>query len=150
MNWKLKAFGIVLGSIGLTGVVFAADPTTAPAPAAVPTDSRVPQYRVRYEPPTAQQITEVIGRVRDHLEATVRPRLVDDKSSADASAAQSQASSGGGPKIGAYSYPLGVVYSGMLLAHEVTGDKKFADFVAKRFQSFADDLPKYEKQTGSP
>src|SRR3954468_18983277 len=135
MKLKLKAFGIVLGSIGLTTVLFAADPTTAPAPAApaaVPTDSRVPQYPVRYEPPTAQQITEVIGRVRDHLETTVRPRLVEDKSSADAGAAPSQTSGGSGPKIGAYSYPVGVVYSGMLLAHEVTGDKKFADFVAKR------------------
>ena len=45
-------------------------------------------------------------------------------------------------KLGAYSYPMGVIYSGMLLANEVTGDQKYADFVVKRYQVFADNLPK--------
>jgi rhamnogalacturonyl hydrolase YesR len=37
---------------------------------------------------------------------------------------------------------MGVVYSGMLSAADATGDKRFSDFVAERFQLFADNLDK--------
>ena len=37
------------------------------------------------------------------------------------------------------------IYSGMLLSSEVTGDKKYADFAAKRYQFFADNLPALSK-----
>jgi rhamnogalacturonyl hydrolase YesR len=39
-------------------------------------------------------------------------------------------------------YPIGVVHNGMLLAHEVTGDPRYADFYVKRFTYYAELLPK--------
>ncbi len=38
-------------------------------------------------------------------------------------------------------YPAGVIYAGMLNAADATGDREFSDFVARRFQFFADTIP---------
>jgi unsaturated rhamnogalacturonyl hydrolase len=45
-------------------------------------------------------------------------------------------------------YPGGVTYAGMLAAADATGDKAFSDFVARRFQFFADTMPQAAMSTG--
>jgi rhamnogalacturonyl hydrolase YesR len=40
-------------------------------------------------------------------------------------------------------YPAGVTYAGMISAGDVTGDKAFYDFDARRFEFFADAVPRF-------
>src|SRR4051794_23194496 len=128
-------------------------PSSAPSSPAAPQEPmaateppKVPKYPVSYEPPTAEQIERTLDRVRARLEAATGYRIVDSKTHqpiADLSKPVSGAVLDAGPerKFSSYSYPSGVIYNGMLLAGEVTGDKRYRDFVAKRFQMFADNLP---------
>jgi len=43
-------------------------------------------------------------------------------------------------------YEWGVTYAGMLLAAETTGDRRFADYTAKRFKLIADIVPMFRAQ----
>ena len=47
------------------------------------------------------------------------------------------------------SYEWGVTYAGMMLAAENTGDARFKDYVAKRFQIFADVVPGLRAQAAT-
>src|SRR5439155_12066849 len=118
-------------------------PSSAPITDAAP--PRAPQYPVPYGVPTAQQIKQVLDRVRDRLEAGTGSRIVDRQTHQPAGDLSKPGDfvldSGPERKFSPYSYPMGVIYSGMLLASEVTGDAKYAEFVAKRYQLFADNLP---------
>ena len=103
-------------------------------------------YPFAYVPPTPQQVRQVLDRLHARLEAGTPTRIIDSRTRepvTNLSKPQENASldSGAERKFSPYSYPMGVVYSGMLLANEVTGDGKFADFAARRFQFFADNLP---------
>jgi unsaturated rhamnogalacturonyl hydrolase len=125
-------------------VVRSAEPASAPSVAN--TDPpKTPQYPVPYAPPTAEQIKQVMDRVRDRLEAGTGSRIIDRGSKETATDLSNPGDfaldSGPERKFSFYSYPRGVVYSGMLLANEVTGDQKYADCVARRYQLFADNLP---------
>jgi unsaturated rhamnogalacturonyl hydrolase len=135
----------LVACLAATSFMRAAEPLPTTAPASSSTD-RTPRYPVPYVKPSAQQITQVLDRVRARLEAGTGYRIVDSKTHQPAEdlSKPSAVSLDSGPehKFSPYSYPMGVVYSGMLLANEVTGDAKYAEFVAKRYQMFADNLPK--------
>jgi rhamnogalacturonyl hydrolase YesR/alpha-L-fucosidase len=101
---------------------------------------------VSYEPPSVEQITQTLARVRDRLERATGDRIIDKNTKeriGDLSQPLQNAELDKGPeqKFSPYSYPMGVVYSGMLFANEVTDDPKYSEFVRKRFQLFADHLP---------
>lgn len=96
-----------------------------------------------YAPPTAGQVKQVMDRVRGRLEANAPLRLVDRKSGEEIknySKVNPDAELDHGPegKFPPIAYPMGVICSGMLSAAEATGDGKYADFVVKRYQFFAD------------
>src|SRR5262245_49125755 len=122
-----------------------AQPTTAPtgAPMAFPNFSPLPNYPVQYAPPDPAQIARVLDRIRQRIDDASPVRIVRSSSGqeiTDLGKADPEAIMDRGPekKFPPISYPMGVINSGMLLAAEVTGDKKFSEFVAKRYQFYAD------------
>jgi unsaturated rhamnogalacturonyl hydrolase len=115
-------------------------PAVAQAPATAATDANTPlhllkpDYPVPYGPTTAEKVVEVLQRVRGYLEANTPARIVDRTTGQPLT---DLAQPGAEPVLepGAFrvtSYEWGVVYSGMLLASETTGDPAFKDYVARR------------------
>jgi rhamnogalacturonyl hydrolase YesR len=125
-------------------VIRAAEPASLPA-AANNDPPRDPKYPVPYGAPKAEQVKQVLDRVRERLESAAGATIVSRGSKEPAKDLSKPGDfvldSGPEKKFSPYSYPMGVIYSGMLLASEVTKDAKYADFVAKRYQLFADNLP---------
>jgi rhamnogalacturonyl hydrolase YesR len=115
-------------------------------PAQVPaTDANTPlhllraNYPVPYGPVKPEQIVEVLQRVRGYLEASTPARIVDRRTG---QALADPTAPGAEPAIdpGAFrvtSYEWGVVYSGMLLASETTGDRAFTEYVGRRLSLVA-------------
>ena len=104
------------------------------------TDSNTPlhllkaDYPIPYGPTTPEKITEVLQRVRGYLEAQTPARIVD-RATGQPLADLAKPGTEAVVEPGAFrvtSYEWGVVYSGMLLAAETTGDPAFKDYVARR------------------
>ena len=137
----------VLAAMALVALV------TVFAPAASPQATTNPQhvdYPIPYLPPSPQEIRQVLERVHARVEAGTPARFIDSKTREPINDVSSPVpnitlDSGSERKFSPYSYPMGVVYNGMLLAAEVTGDQRYSDFAAKRFQFFADNLPALSK-----
>ena len=107
---------------------------------------KTPQYPVPYGKPSEKQIKDVLDRVRDRLEAGTGHRLIDNKTKQDVADPSVPGAytidSGPEKKFSPYSYPMGVVYYGMLACAETTGDSKYSDFVNKRFEFLNSIYPK--------
>jgi len=105
-----------------------------------------PAYPVPYGPTTVEKVSEVLQRVHGYLESATPSRLVN---------------RGAGTPItdlatltvdaefepGAFrpvSYEWGVTYTGMLLAAEVTGDRRYTDYVSKRLGLIAGAAREYQ------
>jgi rhamnogalacturonyl hydrolase YesR len=127
-------------------LVGSAAPSAAQAPPGPITDSNTPlhllkpDYPVPYGPPTVEGVTAVLHRVLDYLEGATPPRIVDRRTGRPVA---DLATSGAEPAVepGSFrvtSYEWGVVYSGMLLAAETTGDPRFREYVARRLRLVAD------------
>jgi rhamnogalacturonyl hydrolase YesR len=143
---------IVIGAASIVTVFVAclqAQPASKPSPQATTNPQHV-DYPMPYLPPTKEQITQVLQRVHSRLDAAAGKGIIDSETRqpiTDLSKPNENATLDNGPekKFSIYSYPMGVAYSGMLLAHEVTGDPRYADFVAKRHQYFSDHLGELAK-----
>jgi rhamnogalacturonyl hydrolase YesR len=129
-----------LGLLALALVAGRALPVSAQAPAAAVTDANTPlhllksDYPVPYGPTTAEKVTEVLQRVRGFLEAQTPARIVD-RATGQPIAGLAKLGVDATFEPGAFrvtSYEWGVVYSGMLLAAETTGDPAFKDYVTRR------------------
>ena len=104
-----------------------------------------PDYPVPYGATTENEIKEVLDRIYLYLNAVTPPQLADGKSGkviADLSNAGSTAVFKPGD-FRLISYEWGVTYTGMLLATETTGDKKFSDYTVKRVNFIADVASRY-------
>jgi rhamnogalacturonyl hydrolase YesR len=144
----MRVFGIaLLSSLLQVAVARAAEPSPGTTPSSPPPPAtqswQVPNYPVPYAPPTVEQIKQTLARVRDRLEAASGARILDGATKepvTDLSKPVEIAQLDTGPekKFPPYSYPMGVIYSGMLYAGEVTGEQAYADFVTRRFQFLAD------------
>jgi rhamnogalacturonyl hydrolase YesR len=122
------------------GLAWAQVPAPAVTDANTPLHLLKPDYPVPYGPTTAAKVTEVLQRVRGYLEAKTPARMVD---RATGQPITDPATPGTEAAIepGAFrvtSYEWGVVYSGMLLAAETTGDPAFRDYVARRLTLVAE------------
>ena len=98
-----------------------------------------PDYPVPYGAPAPDKVVEVLQRVRAYLEASTPDRIVDRKTGqplAGLGAAGAEPAFGAGA-FRLVSYEWGVVYSGMLLAAEATGDPAFRDYAARRLATVA-------------
>jgi rhamnogalacturonyl hydrolase YesR len=101
----------------------------------------LPQYPVPYLPPTVEQVTQALDRVRQRLEQQALPKLVEKGADAkDLDKPHDGVSISRGPegKFAPISYPMGVANSGLLSAAEATGDKKFAQLPEAQYKFFAD------------
>jgi unsaturated rhamnogalacturonyl hydrolase len=128
----LAAVALVLAASAGTAAAQATDANT-------PLHLLKPDYPVPYGPVEPDRIAEVIGRVRRYLETATPPRIVDRKTGrplADLAAAGAVPAADPG-SFRLTSYEWGVVYSGMLLAAETTGDAAFRDYVATRLSLVA-------------
>lgn len=104
-------------------------------------DAHEGRYPAPYQKPTPAEITAVMQHVRGHADDPNQLRVINTKTKqeiTDFSTPDPDASASPG------GYPTGVLHAGMLLAGEVTGDKAFTDFTARRFQFIADRLPYFE------
>ena len=111
-------------------------------------DRIAPNYPIRYSPAKIESVQEVLNRIHAYLDGCTPARLADIKNHepvTDFSKLTPDAilERGSFPII---SYEWGVTYSGMLLASEVTGDNRFADYVAKRLNFLAELFPIYQAQ----
>ena len=107
-------------------------------------------YSMPYMAPKPEAVVEVLDRLYTRLDRGTPARIINSKTHepiTDLSKPDENATLDSGPerKFSSYSYPMGVIYSGMLLSSEVTGDQKYADFVARRYQFFAKNLPALSK-----
>src|SRR5688572_27945469 len=103
-----------------------------------------------YLPPTREQITQALQLVHSPLDPAAVKGIIDSETRqpiTDLSKPNENATLDNGPekKFSIYFYPMGVADSWRLLAHEVTGDPRYADFVAKRHQYFSDHLGELAK-----
>ncbi len=126
--------------LGLALVAVRPGPASAQAPPLNATDANTPlhllkpDYPVPYGPPTAEEIVPLLQRVRGYLESSTPARIVDRTTGQPLT---NPATPGAEPVLepAAFrvtSYEWGVVYSGMLLASETTGDPAFKDYVSRR------------------
>ena len=97
---------------------------------------------------TVPQITQQLVKVRNLLDTRMVTRVIDPGTGKPAQYPPGAAAPSEAMNIGATGYPAGVIYAGMLNAGEATGDKDFTDFVAKRFQFFAQTIPKSLDEQG--
>jgi rhamnogalacturonyl hydrolase YesR len=105
-------------------------------------------YPMPYAPPSVPEIKAVLDRIHAYLESASPDRLVDrttnqvitDYSQPNPNATTPRST------FQLVGYEWGVTYAGMLLAAETTGDRRFADYTAKRFKLIADIVPMFRAQ----
>lgn len=98
-----------------------------------------PDYPVYYGVPMKDSIISTLNRMFNYLDAVTPSELVNrvsGKSVTDFSKADSNTIFKPGD-FRLMSYEWAVLYNGMLLATDATGDKKFADYTSKRLQFIA-------------
>lgn len=117
-----------------------------------------PDYPVPYGPAKAEEVKAVLDRVRNYLEANTPMRVIDSQTK-EMITDFSKLNNNAVLEPGTYrliSYEWGVVYSGMLLAGDATGDAKFTDYTTSRIKFIAGLTPyfkglyKTNPQPGNP
>jgi unsaturated rhamnogalacturonyl hydrolase len=121
-----------------TNGALAAQPSTRPAsrPAARPPNTQ-PVYPVPYGIPNIDKIKKTLEAVKGQIEKSSMTSLTTRPSTAASELAT-------GRRFALITYPMGVIYSGMLSAADATGDQSFAEFDAKRFRMFAAAISKVD------
>ena len=107
-----------------------------------------PNYPMPYPPASVAEITAVLTRVRDYLDAATPAKLVDRQSGqeiVDHSAPNPNATIARGD-FQLLGYEWGVTYAGMLLAGEATGDARFTEYTAKRLKFVSEVAPIFRAQ----
>jgi rhamnogalacturonyl hydrolase YesR len=130
-----------------------------PAPAEGPfrnRDSKDPKdlaegtYPIPYQKPTVEEIGEVLRRVHGWVDSASPTRVVDGATGREitdfaAPNPSARIADDSGDLFYPLDYTMGVAHSGMLLAAEVTGDRRFADFTARQLQFIKDRLPYFRE-----
>jgi rhamnogalacturonyl hydrolase YesR len=108
-----------------------------------------PDYPVPYGKTTIADITKVLNRLYDYLDATTIPKLVSKQTGTEIKNYQSPGEEAilapGDFRL--ISYEWGVTYSGMLLAGQETGDPKFSDYTNRRIKFITEFIPFYKAQS---
>jgi rhamnogalacturonyl hydrolase YesR len=138
-------------ALSLAVLVLAATPAASEGPyrnrdSKDPKDLSEGTYPVPYQMPTVEEIREVLGRVRGYLEETSPLRVVDERTGAEITDFSvpnpaARIPDGAGEAFYPLDYTMGVTHSGLLLASEVTGDPRFAEYTRRQLQFIADRLP---------
>jgi rhamnogalacturonyl hydrolase YesR len=128
---------IALALIATAGAwSFSAEPSAPERPSAAARPAQPqPSYPVPYHTPKVAEITRILRAVKARIEASAMLRPTTHASTEPAGLDFAR-------RFPLITYPMGVIYSGMLSAADATGDASFAEFDATRFQLFADTLAK--------
>jgi rhamnogalacturonyl hydrolase YesR len=132
-------FYVLLVSIITSSPAFAQTPAQKPNDANTPLHLLRPDYPVPYGPMKADQIAAVLNRLRDYLDASTPPRLINARTKEeikDFSRITREAALEPGV-FRLISYEWGVTYTGMLLAGEATGERRYFDDAAKQILQFS-------------
>jgi unsaturated rhamnogalacturonyl hydrolase len=143
-----KAVGQIIASLFLLMLQLQAGAQTASKGNDVNTPLHLlkPDYPVPYGVPVKDSIVQTLDRIYTYLNAVTPAQLVNRKTNEGVSD-YSKADSNTIFKPGDFrllSYEWGVTYSGMLLATEATGDKKYADYSNQRLQFIAAIAPAFK------
>jgi unsaturated rhamnogalacturonyl hydrolase len=106
-----------------------------------------PDYKTPYGRPAEEDIVKVLNRVFTYLDNGTPAKVMNKKTGqevTDFSKLDSNAVIDGDFRL--TSYEWGVTYAGMLLAGEVTGDKRFTEYTYKRLKLIADIAPYCRQQ----
>ncbi len=106
-----------------------------------------PDYPVPYGKPSAEDITQLLGRIYNYLDAVTPPEFVNSKTG-ETLKDLSKIDENTILKKGDFrivSYEWGVTYGGMLLATEATGDARFKEYTQKRLKFIAEAVPHSKK-----
>jgi rhamnogalacturonyl hydrolase YesR len=159
VTWP-AALALAVGAVGCCMSSSSSQDPTPPASAA----SAAPQtkYPIPYERPTTQSIVDTLEHIRARLDVATPARVIPHPPTPEMT--PDLANPGGPPlsyngptldrgpenKFAPVSYAMGVAYSGMVHAQEATGDPAFGQFVAKRLQFLADEMPNEPEPTAAP
>jgi len=105
-----------------------------------------PDYQTPYGIPSPESVKEVLDRILSYLDTETPAQVIDTRDGHPV--AMPEIDSHSGLQRGAFrlaSYEWGVTYSGMLLAGEITGDKKFTDYTLKRLNFLCETAPYFRK-----
>ncbi len=148
--WERNAFRRIATLIALVFYAIPPIPVSAQpsvpskaTPPSVPLHTMQPDYPVPYGVTNVENVTEVLNRIREYLEASTPARVIHRQTREeikDFTTLSDDAVIERG-SFDLISYEWGVAYSGMLLAGEATGDARFTDYTARRLRFIADLFP---------
>lgn len=124
----------------------AAAPTAPGNDVTTPLHLMKPNYPTPYGQPSPQDVTRVLDRVFDYLDAVTPAKVINGKTKAEIT----DLNKVDGDTILApgdfrlTSYEWGVTYAGMLAAGAATGEKRYTDYTFKRVKLLADLMPHYQ------
>ncbi|MGB8195150.1 MAG: glycoside hydrolase family 88 protein [Chitinophagaceae bacterium] len=108
-----------------------------------------PDYPVPYGAPKAEAVKAVLDRVYSYLDRTTPMGFVNRNTGNEVSLSSIDTNTIVKPgDFRLTSYEWGVTYSGMLLAGEATGDKKFTDYTKSRVEFIANSVPAFKALYG--
>jgi unsaturated rhamnogalacturonyl hydrolase len=111
-----------------------------------------PDYPVPYGLVKTEDVKAAMERIYNYLEAVTPAAFVDIKTNEKVNdftkINENTALQKGDFRI--VSYEWGVLYGGMLLASQATGDNRYKDYAFKRMQFLAEALPYFKKDTQAP
>ncbi|MBL7743534.1 MAG: glycoside hydrolase family 88 protein [Chitinophagaceae bacterium] len=142
---KRNSLLLLTGGLVLAGNLYAQPKTGNDVTA--PLHAMKPDYPVPYEPMSKEGIKKVLDKVFNYLDA-VTPALMINKQTGEEVNDISKLDTSTAVKQGDFrltSYEWGVTYTGMLLAGEMTGDKRYTDYTQKRFAFLAQWIPAVKK-----
>jgi unsaturated rhamnogalacturonyl hydrolase len=139
---KFLSFVLLAGILSCTP---AADKPAATTDSTTPLHMLQPDYPVPYGVMDETEIIGTLNRVLKYLEVASPVGLVDRNTGNEipATAPADTAARLARGDFRLVSYEWGVLYAGMLLAGEVTGDEAFTDYTTRRMQFIADVIPVY-------
>ena len=137
MSYRPSTRISILTLLASATLTTSAQPLSSPNPSAIPLNRLAPVYPVPYAPASVEDITAVLNRVVDYLGVASPVKVVEQdthKPVSDLSNLPNRVTLERGD-FSIISYEWGVTYAGMLLAGEVTGDSRFRQFTAQRFDA---------------
>ena len=106
-----------------------------------------PDYQTPYGVPCVESIKEILDRMWTYLDEET-PAVVINRETGAVIADFSNIDENAMLKRGAFrlaSYEWGVVYAGMTLAGDITGNRKFSDYTTRRLQFLSETAPYFKK-----
>jgi unsaturated rhamnogalacturonyl hydrolase len=105
---------------------------------------------VDYTVPTEAEVKAVLDRIRDHFVRSTPYRIIDTATGQPLTDLTTPIRTAGidnrAGEFNDWTYPMGVVLAGMLLATDVTGDRSFETYTFKNFDFIFDHLDYFRRQ----